>query len=53
MKPQEQKLRAIIQARCIRRYAKKLKLSIEKGFEKWVTSGNAEKWANNYDKGER
>lgn len=52
MKPQAQKLRAIIQARCIRKYAKKLKVSVENGFDKWISSGNAEKWADNYDKGE-
>lgn len=51
MKPQAQKLRAIIQAGCIRKYAKKLKVSVEKGFDKWISSGNAEKWADNYDKG--
>ena len=52
MKPEKQKRRAIIQARCIRKYAKKLKLSIAQGFDKWITSGNAKRFADNYDKGE-
>ena len=48
----EQKVRAIKQARCIKKYSKKLKVSIAEGFDKWIKSGNAERFAQNYDKGE-
>ena len=49
----QQKRRAVLQARCIRKYAKKLRVSLGEGFGKWVTSNNAERWANYSDKGEK
>ena len=46
MTPVQQKRRAILQARCIRKRAKKWKLSIAEVFDWWIKSGNAEKGHN-------
>jgi len=52
MTVKQQKRRAVLQARLIRKYARKNGLTIAEGFDKWITSNNAERWANYYDKGE-
>jgi hypothetical protein len=49
MTPKQQKRRAVLQAREIKKYAKKEKLSIANGFDKWITSNNAQIWAQYYD----
>tara|TARA_R110000744_G_C19319704_1_gene557504 strand:+ start:1447 stop:1614 length:168 start_codon:yes stop_codon:yes gene_type:complete len=47
----QQKRRAVLQARCIRNYTKKLKVSLGSGFNEWVVNGLAKQWADFNDKG--